>query len=67
MTQEEHAAKLKAFVEDLAPVLKKHKASLWYTINEDGLYVETADMFRSENLGYISNGTSPQIERILKG
>lgn len=66
MTQEEHQAKFKAFVEDLAQVLRKHKASVWYTNDDNGIHVETADMFHSERLGFIEGGTSKEIEGILK-
>ena len=55
-----------AFIRDLAPVLEKHKAGLFYTTDDNGIHVSLGDNYRTAaNIGWPANGRSPEIDRIL--
>lgn len=58
--------RLKSFIGDLASVLKKHRAGLSYTTDDDGLHVSFDGDIKSVGaIGIPSDGTSPEIERFL--
>jgi hypothetical protein len=56
---------LQNFIRDLAPVLGKHRASLYYTTADNGVHVSLDGSFRGVCLGFVMDGKSPEIERLL--
>lgn len=58
---------LQAFIRDLAPVLEKHRASIYSTMDNDGIHVgvEGSSEFESVFLGFISDGTSDVLNQLL--
>lgn len=56
---------LQAFIRDLAPVLQKHRASIYYTMDDDGINVAVEGSSESICLGFISDGTSDVLNQLL--
>lgn len=57
---------LAAFIRDLAPVLEKHKAGLFYTNSDDGIHVSLGDSYETVvNIGWPTNGKSKEIDLLL--
>lgn len=55
-----------AFIQELSAVLKKHKAGLLYTTDDDGIHVTIGDSYATtENIGWPTNGESKEIDDIL--
>lgn len=57
--------KLQSCIRELALTLKKYKASLYYTTDDDGVYLSINGSSEEANLGFIDRGTSKEIEDIL--
>lgn len=57
--------KLQNFIRDLVPVLEKHRATIYYTMEDDGIHVAVEGSCESVFLGFISDGTSDELNQLL--
>lgn len=56
-----------AFLEDLAAILKKHKAGLAYTTSDDGVYVTINDDWKNKKcIGFPSNGECLDLDLLIR-